>query len=296
MQCLSPGGFHRMHYTDWGDPNAKRVVVCVHGLSRNGRDFDALATALAPDARVVCPDVVGRGRSDWLALKDGYTYPQYLADMAVLLARVMHWAPRRRWLARLSAFLQRRYGQRELMWVGTSMGGLIGMLLAAMPGSPIRRLVLNDVGPLIPRRALERIGGYVGKFPHVASFAALLEYMKTVSRPFGPLTEAQWTHLAVHNAKQFEDGSWGMNYDPAIGDAFNSGVLRDVDLWASFDQVRCPTLVLRGADSDLLTPLIAAEMQTRGPRPRLIEFAGVGHAPMLMADDQIAAVRDFLRP
>jgi pimeloyl-ACP methyl ester carboxylesterase len=294
VQCISPGGFHRMHYTDWGDPLAKRVVVCVHGLTRNCRDFDALAAALSKEVRVVCPDVAGRGQSDWLLLKDSYNYPQYLSDMAVLLARVLAWPPAGRWLSRLTAFLRHRYGSRELMWVGTSMGGLIGMLLAAQPGSPIRRLVMNDVGPLIPRQALERIGSYVGKDPRFKSFEELRAYVREVSRPFGPLTDEQWTHLTRHGAMEHEDGSWGMRYDPGIGDAFRAGVLKDVDLWPYYEKIQCPTLILRGAESDLLSKVTAAEMQTRGPRPRVVEFAGIGHAPMLMSEDQIAVVRDFL--
>lgn len=295
VQCLSAGGFHRMRYTDWGDPLSKRVVVCVHGLTRNGRDFDALAAVLAEESRVVCPDIVGRGQSDWLALKDGYNYPQYLSDMAVLLARVMAWPPAGRWLGRLHAFLRHRYGSRELLWVGTSMGGLIGMLLAAQPGSPIRRLVMNDVGPLIPRQALERIALYVGKAPRTRTFDEIKAYVKEVSRPFGPLTDEQWTHLTRHNAKQFDDDTWGMNYDPGIADVFRAGVLKDVDLWPYYDKVQCPTLVIRGAESDLLSAATAAEMRTRGPRPQVVEFSGVGHAPMLMSADQIAVVREFLR-
>jgi pimeloyl-ACP methyl ester carboxylesterase len=294
VQCISPGGFHRMHYTDWGDPWARRVVVCVHGLTRNCRDFDTLAAVLSKDARVVCPDVAGRGQSDWLALKDSYNYPQYLSDMAVLLARVLAWPPAGRWLSRLAAFLRHRYGNRELLWVGTSMGGLIGMLLAAQPGSPIRRLVMNDVGPLIPRQALERIGNYVGKDPRFKTFEELKAYVKEVSRPFGPLTDEQWTHLTRSGARHHEDGSWGMCYDPGIGDAFRAGVPKDVDLWPYYEKTQCPTLVIRGAESDLLSRATADEMQSRGPRPRIVEFAGIGHAPMLMSDDQIAVVRDFL--
>jgi pimeloyl-ACP methyl ester carboxylesterase len=294
VQCISPGGFHRMHYTDWGDPLARRVVVCVHGLTRNCRDFDALAAALSKEVRVVCPDVAGRGQSDWLLLKDSYNYPQYLSDMTVLLARVLAWPPAGRWLSRLTTFLRHRYGSRELMWVGTSMGGLIGMLLAAQPGSPIRRLVMNDVGPLIPRQALERLGSYVGKDPRFKSFGELKAYVRDVSRSFGPLTDEQWSHLTRHGAVEHEDGSWGMRYDPGISEIFRAGVLKDVDLWPYYEKIQCPTLVIRGAESDLLSKATAAEMQTRGPRPRVTEFAGIGHAPMLMSEDQIAVVRNFL--
>jgi pimeloyl-ACP methyl ester carboxylesterase len=292
--CLGTQGFHRMHYTDWGDPLNPRTAMCVHGLTRNCRDFDFLARALAPDCRVVCPDIVGRGRSDWLPNKEDYGFPQYLSDIATLLARIMLWPPARNWLARLGNFLQRRHGSRSLYWVGTSMGGVIGMLLAARPNSPIRKLVVNDVGPWIPKAFLERIGSYLATDPHFRTFDDLQNYVRKVSAPFGPLTETQWHHLTLYNAKQFEDGSWGMGYDPGIGLPFRRESMQDIDLWNAWDAIACPTLVLRGAESDLLLPNIANEMRKRGPRPRIVEFPGIGHAPMLLTEDQIAVVRDFL--
>ena len=275
--CLGPKGFHRMQYSDWGDPGAARVVICVHGLTRNGRDFDFLAQGLLPEFRVVCPDVVGRGKSDWLYAKEDYGYPQYCADMTALIARVTAGrAPKR------------------IHWVGTSMGGVIGMMLASRPQSPIEKLVVNDVGTLIPKAALERIATYVGKDPRFATFAELETLVRTVCAPFGPLTDAQWRHLTEHGAKQHEDGSWGMNYDPGIGIPFHKGSLADIDLWPLWDTIACPTLLLRGAQSDLLLKDTALAMGRRGPRPKLVEFAGVGHAPALMAQDQIDAVREFL--
>jgi len=275
--CLGSKGFHRMHYVDWGDPGAERVVICVHGLTRNCRDFDFLAQALLPDFRVVCPDVVGRGRSDWLYAKEDYAYPQYCADMAALIARITAGGK-----------------SRKIYWVSTSMGGIIGMLLASRPKTPIEKLVLNDVGTVIPRAALARIATYVGKDPRFKSFQELEAYIRMVSAPFGPLTDAQWRHLAETGAKQHEDGSWGMLYDPGIGVPFQQAALVDVDLWQFWDTIACPTLLLRGAQSDLLLKETAAAMTRRGPKPRLVEFEGVGHAPMLMADDQIKVVRDFL--
>ncbi len=290
---LSNSGFHRIHYTDWGDAASERVVICVHGLSRNCRDFDFLAAALADDFRVVCPDIAGRGLSDWLANKDDYSYPQYLADMNALIARVTA-RPVTGWIGKLGNFLRRRYGSRPVYWVGTSMGGMLGMLLAAMPGSPIRKLVVNDVGPLIPKASLQRIAAYLGADPRFKTYEELEALIRKISAPFGPLTDAQWRHLTIYGAKQYENGDWGMSYDPDIAAPFRKGPLYDVDLWKYWDAITCPTLMLRGADSDLLLKETAAEMQTRGPRPRMIEFAGVGHAPMLMADDQIRAVREFL--
>ncbi len=283
-----------MHYTDWGNPASGRLVVCVHGLTRNCRDFDFLARALAGQCRVVCPDVVGRGRSDWLVDKDGYGYPQYMADLNVLMARVAAWPAPNTWISKLANFLTRRYGSRPVYWVGTSMGGIIGMLLAALPKSPIHKLVVNDVGPLIPSASLERIGRYLGLDPRFKSFAELEAYQRKVSAPFGSLTDAQWHHLTLHGAKQYEDGCWGMRYDPDIAAPFHKGVLQDVDLWSYWDAITCPTLALRGADSDLLPKETAEQMQKRGPRAKLVEFAGIGHAPMLMSKDQIKVVKDFL--
>jgi pimeloyl-ACP methyl ester carboxylesterase len=269
---LGPHGFHRTHYYEWGDPDNPRVVVCVHGLTRNGRDFDVLAQALAPDFRVLCPDVVGRGRSDWLTHAQDYGYPLYLSDMAALVARS---------------------GAEQVCWIGTSMGGLIGMMLAAQPQTPIVRLVVNDVGPLVPKAALQRIATYVGKAGPFPDEPALEAYLRTVHAPFGALSDAQWQHLARHSGRRNADGSLALAYDPAIAAAF-SGEPNDVILWPVWEAVACPTLVLRGAESDLLTRETAQEMTRRGPRARVQEFAGAGHAPALMAADQVDVVRSFL--
>lgn len=272
---LSSKGFHRMHYYDWGDPENSRVVICVHGLTRNGRDFDFLAQALSRDFRIVCPDVAGRGRSDWLESKQDYGYAQYMADMTALLARVTAGA------------------EKTIYWVGTSMGGLLGIIMAAMPKNPIRKLVVNDAGMLVPKAALERLALYVGKDPRFATLDALEAHVRHISAPFGALSDEQWHHLTVHSAKQHADGTWGFRYDPAIANAF-SGELNDIDLSAYWDAVRCPTLLLRGADSDILLRATAEAMTQRGLGVTLVEFQAVGHAPMLMSDEQVTAVRDFL--
>jgi pimeloyl-ACP methyl ester carboxylesterase len=272
LHCLGPHGFHRVAYTEWGDPGDPRVVVCVHGLTRNGRDFDFLAQALAAQRRVLCPDVAGRGHSDWLTHEDDYSYPLYLSDMAALIARS---------------------GAEQVDWIGTSMGGLIGMMLAAQAHTPIRRLVVNDVGPFVPRASLERIAQYVGKAPAFADLDALERYLRQVSAPFGPLTDDQWRHLALHSSRRYDDGTITMGYDAGIANAF-TGELKDVVLWPVWDAISCPTLLLRGAQSDLLLASTAQEMTQRGPRARMVEFEGIGHAPMLMAEDQIAVVREFL--
>jgi pimeloyl-ACP methyl ester carboxylesterase len=272
LACLGPHGFHRIAYVEWPGPSGAPTVVCVHGLTRNGRDFDVLAAALSRRYRVVCPDVVGRGKSAWLSHAEDYGYPLYLSDMTALIARL---------------------DVERVDWIGTSMGGLIGMMLAALAGAPIRRLVINDVGPLIAKDGLERIATYVGEDPSFADLAALEAYLRRVSASFGTLTNAQWRHLAEHGARMRPDGTLGRAYDPRIAEAFKE-VKGDVDLWPVWDRITVPTLVLRGAESDLLRPADAAAMTARGTKARVVEFAGIGHAPALMADDQIAAIEAFL--
>lgn len=279
MPVLSPSGFVRLAWAEWGPEDAARTVLCVHGLTRNGRDFDVLAGALAAAGwRVVAPDVSGRGRSQWLRGAADYTYPFYLSAIAALIGRL---------------------AVEAVDWVGTSMGGLIGMMLAAQPATPIRRMVINDIGPFIPKAALQRIADYVGRDPHFADVAALEAYLRQVHAPFGPLTDAQWRHLAEHSAAPADGGQWRLRYDPAIATAFKAAPIEDVALWPVWDAVACPTLVLRGAVSDLLSAETAAEMSRRGAAAQrglvaVHTIAGVGHAPALMADDQIALVREFL--
>lgn len=274
VQCLNPKGLHRIAYTEWGDPRNPRVVVCAHGLTRNGRDFDYLAAALAEEYRVICPDVVGRGKSDWLSDPADYGFPQYQQDMITLLARL---------------------DVDSVYWVGTSMGGLIGMMLAAKADSPISRLVLNDVGPLVTKESLRRIGEYVGKAPTFASLEEAEAYIRQVCAPFGQLHDAQWQHLTRHAVQEQDDGRLAMAYDPGLGEPFRKAfVYIDVDMWPIYDAVTCPTLLVRGAESDLLRPDTAREMTQRGPEARLAEIPNVGHAPVFMDDAQIGLVRQFL--
>lgn len=270
---LGPHGFHRIRYTQWGDPANDKVLICVHGLTRNARDFDFLAAVLESQYRVICPDVPGRGQSEWLSHKEDYNYPLYMADMAALIARS---------------------GAERVDWLGTSMGGLIGMLLAAQPGSPIRKLIMNDVGPYIPKAGLERIAEYVGKPLRFANLEELERYLRVIAAPFGPLSDDQWRHLAVHSVRQLQSGEYVFAYDPGIAEPFKGDKLEDIDLWPVWDTVRCPVLVIRGAESDVLARDDAKAMQERGPQAELVEFAGIGHAPTLMTDDQIAVVRDWL--
>jgi pimeloyl-ACP methyl ester carboxylesterase len=269
--CLDPHGFHHMRYTEWGDARNPRVLICAHGLTRNGRDFDYLAERLCDAYRVVCPDVVGRGRSDWLRDPKDYTYAVYMNDMAVLLGS-LH--------------------AETVDWLGTSMGGIIGMLLAATSGSPLRKLVLNDVGSVIPRAALERIGQYVGKEPPMDSLEAFENAMRAFS-PFGELTDEQWRHLTVHVVKQDPDGRWRPRYDPGIAVNFDPAMGADVDLRPYWNAVHGPVLVIRGAESD---QLLAETLEERRQRPHTetLVVPRTGHPPMLMNDAQVLAVRRFL--
>ena len=272
---LSAQGFHKIAYSEWGDPEGSRTLVCVHGLTRNRHDFDPLCQVLSAERRIACPDVVGRGGSDWLKDPAGYGYPQYLSDMNALIARL---------------------GGEGVDWLGTSMGGLIGMMLAAQPGTPVRRLIVNDIGPFIPKAALERIAGYVGTQTRFPDLAAAEAYLREVHAPFGRLSDAQWQHLTRHGVSRDEGGEGGfrLRYDPGIAKAFADAPPEDVDLWGLWERITCPVLVLRGAESDLLTAEVAQEMTCRGPRATLVEFPDCGHAPALMDEAQISVVRDWL--
>ncbi len=270
---LSPHGFHRVTYYEWGDPANPRVVVCVHGLTRNGRDFDVLAEALQKTHRVLAIDMPGRGQSAWLADANDYTFPTYLGTLTALIARS---------------------GADQVDWVGTSMGALLGMAAAAQPNTPVRRLVVNDAGPVIEAAALARIGEYVGSDPTFATYPDAVAYIRAVSAPFGPLDDAQWDHLTRTTVTERSGGGWKLRYDPGIAQAFRSAAA-PADLWGLWDAIDCPTLVLRGAESDLLSAATAAAMRQRGPRPRVCEFAGIGHAPTLLVPDQIEPVVEFLQ-
>jgi len=290
VSCPDPSGSHRMAYWQWGSADAPHAVVCVHGLSRQGRDFDTLAQALVARSgaalRIVCPDVVGRGRSDWLADPMGYGIPTYVGDMLQMLQQLHAAAP-----------------VRTLDWVGTSMGGLIGMGMAGTPKLPlpvpVRRLVLNDVGPVIQWAALQRIGTYLGQTGRFASVQQAADAMWAISQGFGPHTREQWLALSQAMVKPLPDGGVTLHYDPAIAVPFRtldekSAAAGQAALWHAYDAITARTLLLRGAESDLLSRATANEMMRRGPRPGLVEFSGVGHAPTLIAQDQVDAVCAFL--
>ncbi len=274
VQCASPRGLHRIAYLEWGDPRNRDVLVCVHGLTRSSRDFDDLARALCSQFRVVCPDLAGRGDSDWLSDPSLYAAPQYVADMVTLIARL---------------------DVEAVNWVGTSLGGLVGMALAAQAHSPVARLVLNEAGPVVARVSLERIAGYVGSRMQFQTLQEAESYIRTISAPFGPHTDAQWRFLTETWLRRNDDGTWRAHFDPGIGQAFRATLPeKDLELWKSYDAIRCPTLVLRGETSDLLSRETTGQMSLRGPKAKVVEIPGVGHAPTLMHPDQIALVRDFL--
>ena len=272
---------HYIAYTDWGDIHNPHVVICVHGLTRNCRDFDYLARSLEKECRVISVDIVGRGQSDWLEQASDYDYyPLYLSDAMSLIVH-----------------LKSEYRiPIKLDWVGISLGGLIGMILAIQPNLPVNlnKLIMSDIGPLIPATALKRIADYVGRDLRFNCFDEFKQYMKSISVSFGPLTEEQWEHMAIHSAREYEDGSIGFRYDPKIAISFKQHEITDIDLWQQWDQLKVPTMVLRGTESDILSAETAMQMQTRGVKAKVVELSGIGHAPMLMDQQQIRIVRDFI--
>ncbi len=272
--CTNAYGTHRMSYVEWGVPSALPSVVCVHGLTRNRRDFDRLAAALESSGRhVICPDIVGRGQSDCLPEHpELYAYAQYIADLNGLLAAK---------------------NIKVVDWVGTSMGGLIGMMMAAMPEAVVRKLVINDVGPLIPLDALKRIATYVAMVVEFADEAQLERHVRQIYAPFGITRDEDWKHIAKYSSRRLPNGKLTLAHDPAIARNF-ADLDKDVDLWPIYDLIKCPTLLLRGSDSDVLSAGVADAMTRRGPKAQLITYAGVGHAPALMEPSQIADIQKFL--
>jgi pimeloyl-ACP methyl ester carboxylesterase len=271
LRYLLASSFLSLAWTEWG-PEDGAPVVCVHGLTRTGRDFDALAAALAGQGRrVLCPDLPGRGASDWLPDPSLYVPPSYVVALSHLLARL----------------------DGPVDWVGTSLGGICGIALAAVPGNPIRRLVLNDIGTLVPKAAMARIRDYLGETPAFTDLAALEAHLRAVHAPFGPLSDAEWRHLAETSARPGPEGGLALHYDPAIAAPILAAEPADMDLSPFWTAVAAPTLLIRGADSDLLLPATARTMATR-PGMELVEIPGCGHAPALMDRGQIGLVGRFL--
>lgn len=276
VQCVSPSGLHRIAYTEWGDAANPRVLLCVHGLTRSGRDFDRLAAALSGAYRVVCPDVAGRGLSSWLADPRGYGIAQYVADMVTLIART---------------------GVEKVDWFGTSMGGLIGMALAGLPDTPIARLLLNDIGPHIEPASLERIGEYLGRDERFDSLQAGIDHAASLAASFGPLTPEEWREINTPLLQEV-DGKWRFRYDPRIAEPFKSVTPEQNEqgeqfLWRSFAAFQGPVLVVRGEQSDLLSRETVAKMIETGHDVSSAEIAGVGHAPAFLSADQIELAQRF---
>jgi pimeloyl-ACP methyl ester carboxylesterase len=268
ISTLLGGAFYRLAFTEWGD-SGNPPVVCLHGLTRNGRDFDPLAEALSDRFHVICPDLPGRGHSEWLpdpALYQPLTYVQALAQLLAFIDRPVH-------------------------WVGTSLGGICGMWIAAAPGNPIRRLVLNDIGPFLPRDALQRIADYVGTAPPFADLGELEQFLRVVHAPFGALTDAQWATMAAHSARTLPDGRLALHYDPAIAAPMRAAPVTDIDMWPLWDRISAPTLTIRGETSDLLLPETLARMAGKSATHVV---AGAGHAPALMDAPTIGVLAGFL--
>ena len=288
--CPHPDGQHRMAWWSWGDASASHVVVCAHGLTRQGRDFDRLARALVErhqgHIHIVCPDVAGRGHSDWLPQPALYQLPQYVADMLVMLGQLHQHEP-----------------IRTLDWIGTSMGGLMGMALAGQPQLPlpvpIRRLVLNDVGPSITWTSVQRMQQYVGRYGQFAHLSEAAAEMRRLSYGFGPVPEDIWLELSSHMVRQLPEGGLTLHYDPAIGEPIRAltaeaAQAAEAVVWHLYDQIRAQVLLIRGLESDLLTEATAHEMTQRGPQAQLVQWSGVGHAPTLTDPAHIEVVADFL--
>ena len=274
FQALGPDGFRRVRYWEWGSATAARTALCVHGLTRNGRDFDDLAKALAGRGwRVAAVDVVGRGESDWLLDETQYDFATYVQDMALLVARL---------------------GAGPVDWIGTSMGGIIGQMFAAGGNAPVRRMVLNDIGPFIDKAGLDRIKDYVGKDPSYPDFDAAKTAIDAVTDKFGPMDAEQRRRFVEVAIRERPNGDVTMNYDPAIAWSFRDADPADVDLWMLWNFITCPTLVIRGSESDLLSVETAARMGAEGPKAEEYVVDGVGHAPGLMSQPEIDRIIAFL--
>lgn len=273
IRCISPHGFHDMAYRDWGDPNAASRVVCVHGLTRNAHDFDPLAARLAKESRVICADLAGRGNSDWLDDPTNYNLMQYNMDMTVLTSH---------------------FGHDSVDWIGTSLGGLIGISLAGMNNSPIRRLIVNDIAPEIPYAALRRITSYAGQqqvFDTLEDFEA---HLRDTLKPFAPMTDADWSSMARNSSVPTTQG-YRAHHDPRIMQNFrNYFFFMHFNLWKFWEKITCPVLILRGADSDFLPRTLLDKMIKRLPHAEFLEFEGVGHTPTLNANEQIEPIATWL--
>ena len=269
------GKTHNIALYDWGNSQAAETVFCVHGLTRNGRDFDILAKNLASDYRVLCLDVAGRGKSDWHEDPELYNYPQYVADVAHLIGKL---------------------GLIKIHFIGTSMGGIIGMMLANAFPNLLKTLTLNDIGCLVEAAGLKRISAYIGETIFATRAEAEAELCKRCST-YGIADEAHWQNMFNHSIQETEDGKFRFAYDPDIAKSFgDSTKIKDVDLWALWEAVKqVPTLLIRGEKSDILSHETAIKMRDSHPNLTLLEIPNVGHAPALADAIQIATIRKLLQ-
>lgn len=277
FQSANPQGFHHIVYNDWGEPNGK-PIICVHGLTGNGHDFDYLAEDLITRGyRLICVDLAGRSRSDFLSDPMDYNYDQYFKDLEALMAHLNLSEP------------------NSVDWIGISLGGLLGIYLASLPGSPIKRLILNDVGPDVPKSALDFIYQVISKEYHFNSVDELEQRMReTRGLTWGSMTDEQWGHMAKHNARPLDNGQITYGYDPQIAEVFKHEPIGTIDLWPSWEKISCPTLLIRGQHSVVLPTDIVDRMREKGPDFDFIEFENCGHVPSLMAPDQIEAIASWL--
>ncbi len=275
--CTNPDDFHYITYYAWGDPSNPPLIM-VHGLSRMGRDFDAVAAALSDIYYVICPDMVGRGKSDWLPEGQTYTYTQYINDLTTLLTHIRQ---------------SDATAPQAISWLGSSMGGLLGMIMASIPGTLITKLIINDIGPFITHDALKKIRSYVGLMPTFQTFDMGEHFVRQIYAPFGKLTDAQWHHMAMHSLHQQSDGTYRLHYDPRVAHFKLDDDAPDVNLWSCWRNISCPTLILRGIHSEIFPRDVAEQMLTSNPYASLIEIPDAGYAPALMSDFEINSVRNW---
>lgn len=275
VQCINSKGFHTVVYQDWGPLDSKETVFCLHGLTRNSRDFDVLAHALGKTRRVICPDTAGRGKSDWLPNHEDYQLQQYNVDLTVLAAAI---------------------GVREFDIVGTSLGGMMGMTLAALRNSPVRRLVINDIAPEVPHSALSRLSSYLHLDPSFKSLAEVEAHLRKTLAPFHPMTDEDWTHCAATSAVKTQDG-YKLAFDPDISNTYarRYWYMMYFNLWKYWARIKCPVLILRGEQSDFLTEQLLDRMLRKLPHADVVEFPGAGHTPTLNAPEQIDPILAWLK-
>jgi len=272
---LSNEGFHRLYYREWGESDNPNTIICVHGLTRISHDFDELAQVLSKHYRVICPDIAGRGNSDWFGSKEHYNITQYCADINALIAHIH---------------------ADKVHFIGTSMGGLIGMLLAGMAHTPIQSFLLNDVGPFIKRGELQTMGEYVGRAPVFSSREELYEYYSTIYHGSCALLNKKQIHQMARYSTFKTNGGYRLHYDPKIGDAFRKNyTFFNFELWKYWEEIECPVMVLRGSESTFLTPDIADKMADSHEDMTLVEIPGAGHTPLLKTSAEIKIVQKFLK-